>query len=128
MATVLREHQAFEGPGSEPRRTRGDKDGVGTTYSANSRVWFTLWNGPVTEVYYPTIDRPHIRDLQLMMTDGEGTCRSMLPAMCPSHAPMAPDERWRRSMLKITCPRPNMMPPATSTIPGSQRCRLRCGL
>lgn len=30
----------------------------------------TIWNGCVTEVYYPTIDRPQVRDLQLLVTDG----------------------------------------------------------
>src|SRR5262249_32340638 len=39
-------------------------------YSASSRVWFTLWAGIVTEVYYPTLDMPQIRDLQLMVSDG----------------------------------------------------------
>ena len=53
---------AFGHPGIEPRWTHGDKDGVGTAYSADSRIWFTLWKGCVTEVYYPTIDRPQIRD------------------------------------------------------------------
>ena len=28
------------------------------------RVWYTLDSGCVTEVYYPTIDTPQIRDLQ----------------------------------------------------------------
>jgi glucoamylase len=37
-------------PGIEPRWTHGDKDGVGTAYSADSRIWFTLWKGCVTEV------------------------------------------------------------------------------
>jgi glucoamylase len=44
---------------------------VGTAYSADSRLWFTLWNGCVTEVYFPTIDRPQIRDLQYLVTDGQ---------------------------------------------------------
>lgn len=57
-------------PGIEPRWTQGSKDGVGTAYSGDSRVWFTLWNGVVTEVYYPTIDRPQLRDLQYLVTDG----------------------------------------------------------
>lgn len=43
---------------------------MGTAYSADSRLWFTLWNGCVTEVYFPTIDRPQIRDLQYLVTDG----------------------------------------------------------
>ncbi|MGD9720682.1 MAG: glycoside hydrolase family 15 protein [Pirellulales bacterium] len=62
---------AFGAPGIPPRWTRGDKDAVGTAYSASSRIWFTLSSGVVTEVYYPTIDRPQIRDLQYLITDGK---------------------------------------------------------
>jgi glucoamylase len=64
--------EAFGHPGTEPRWTHGNKDGVGTAYSTSSRVWFTIWNGIVTEVYYPTIDRPQVRDLQLLVADGNG--------------------------------------------------------
>jgi glucoamylase len=63
--------QAFGHPGIEPRWTHGNKDGVGTAYSGDSRLWFTLWNGCVTEVYFPTIDRPQVRDLQYLVTDGQ---------------------------------------------------------
>ena len=59
------------GPGIEPRWTRGAKVAVGTAYSVSSRVWYTLDYGCVTEVYYPTIDSPQIRDLQFLVTDGE---------------------------------------------------------
>jgi hypothetical protein len=59
------------GPGIEPRWTRGAKVAVGTAYSTSSRVWYTLDYGCVTEVYYPTIDSPQIRDLQFLVTDGE---------------------------------------------------------
>lgn len=59
-------------PGIEPRWTHGSKDGIGTAYAADSRVWFTMWNGIITEVYYPTIDRPQIRDLQFLITDDTG--------------------------------------------------------
>jgi glucoamylase len=59
------------GPGIEPRWTRGTKLAVGTAYSTSSRVWYTLDHGCVTEVYYPTIDSPQIRDLQFLVTDGE---------------------------------------------------------
>lgn len=67
-----RRHQqaAFGWPGIEPRWTHGSKDGVGTAYSASSRIWFTIWNGVLTEVYYPTVDRPQVRDLQYLITDG----------------------------------------------------------
>ncbi len=69
MAQPARRH-AFGAPGIEPRWTRSDKQAVGTAYSASSRIWFTLAAGIVSEVYYPTIDRPQIRDLQYLITDG----------------------------------------------------------
>ena len=63
--------QAFGRPGSEPRWTHGDKEAVGTAYAPSSRIWFTMWHGILTEVYYPTVDRPQLRDLKYLITDGE---------------------------------------------------------
>jgi glucoamylase len=71
MTKILGPRRAFGGPGIEPRWTRGNKDGVGTAYSKDSQVWFTIWNGIITEVYYPTVDTPQLRDLQYLMTDGD---------------------------------------------------------
>ena len=62
---------AFGGPGLAPRWAHSNKDGIGTAYSTDSPLWFTLWRGVVTEVYYPRIDRPQLRDLQFLITDGE---------------------------------------------------------
>ena len=62
--------EAFGKPGIEPRWTHSNKEGVGTAYCASSHLWFTIWNGIVTEAYYPTIDRPQLRDLQYLVTDG----------------------------------------------------------
>src|SRR5437762_3452533 len=64
------ENPAPGGPGQEPRWSSAAKDAVGTAYAAG-RLWYTLAGGIVTEVYYPTIDRPQIRDLQYLITDGE---------------------------------------------------------
>lgn len=71
MAKLLQANPATGAPGIEPRWTRSDKDGVGTAYSDLSRVWFTVSKGILNEVYYPTVDRPQIRDLQFLITDGE---------------------------------------------------------
>jgi glucoamylase len=65
------ENAAFGQPGIRPRWTHGGKEGVGTAYAASSQIWFTLWNGIITEVYYPTVDRPQLRDLQYLITDGK---------------------------------------------------------
>jgi glucoamylase len=70
MAVIRGTKEAFGKPGIQPRWTHGDKEGVGTAYSGSSRLWFTIWNGIVTEVYYPTVDTPQSRDLQCLVTDG----------------------------------------------------------
>ena len=63
---------AFGGPGLEPRWTSSAvKDAVSTAYAASSRVWFTISHGTLNEIYYPTIDRPQTRDMELLFTDGE---------------------------------------------------------
>jgi glucoamylase len=43
---------------------------VGTAHSTGSRIWYTLAEGIINEVYYPTLDQPQIRDLQYLITDG----------------------------------------------------------
>src|SRR5438552_12259640 len=63
--------EPFGRPGIPPRWTSSAKQGVGTAYSDASRVWFTLSHGILNEVYYPTVDRPQIRDLQFLVSDGE---------------------------------------------------------
>ncbi len=62
---------AFGGPGLEPRWTSSEKNTVCTAYAASSRLWFTTSHGILNEVFYPTIDRPQTRDLELLITDGE---------------------------------------------------------
>lgn len=71
MTKVKNENGAFGHPGIPPRWAHGAKDGVGTAYAASSQIWFTLWNGIITEVFHPTVDRPQLRDLQCLVTDGK---------------------------------------------------------
>lgn len=62
---------AFGAPGMPPRWTSSSKDGIGTAYNTASRLWFTLSHGIVNEIYYPCVDQPNTRDVQLLITDGE---------------------------------------------------------
>jgi len=62
---------AFGAPGVDPRWTSSEKDAVSTAYAASSRVWFTVSHGTLNEIYYPTIDRPQTRDMELLFSDGE---------------------------------------------------------
>jgi glucoamylase len=71
MATLANNPTATGGPGIPPRWTYSAKDVIGTAYSVASSVWYTVSDGVISEVYYPTLDRPQIRDLQFLVTDGE---------------------------------------------------------
>jgi len=62
---------AFGQPGLPPSWSPSAKEAVGTAYSVASRIWFTLANGILTETFYPTIDRPQVRDFQFLVSDGE---------------------------------------------------------
>ena len=58
-------------PGWNPAGPRARKTRSSTAYAASSRVWFTVSHGTLNEIYYPTIDRPQTRDMELLFTDGE---------------------------------------------------------
>lgn len=56
---------------SYPTWAHAAKDMVGTSLGS-SRLWFTVAEGIVTEVYYPRIDIPQIRDLGFIIADDMG--------------------------------------------------------
>ena len=58
---------------SDPKPTWAParKDMVGTSLGS-SRIWFTLCEGILTEVYHPRIDIPQIRDLGFIIADDQG--------------------------------------------------------
>lgn len=63
--------EAFGKPGAEPRWSRASKHGVGTALSSVSKVWFTIENGIITEVFYPTVGIANTRDLKFLISDGK---------------------------------------------------------
>lgn len=58
------------GPGADPRWAEARKDGVGTAITPQSRTWFTLVNGAVSEVFLHSIDLASTRSLRFLVTDG----------------------------------------------------------
>jgi glucoamylase len=58
-------------PGDKAVWTEADKDGFGTSTTTDSKVWYTLDDGELTEVYYPDLGTPSVRDLQLVVSDGK---------------------------------------------------------
>ncbi len=59
-------------PGEKATWTNGNKQGIGTSATTASRVWFSLGDGVLTEVYYPMVDRANLRLLEFIVTDGRG--------------------------------------------------------
>ncbi len=57
-------------PGAGATWTTGDKEGLGTSQSSASKVWYTLTGGTMSEVYYPSGVTPNVRELQFAVTDG----------------------------------------------------------
>src|SRR3954471_20070736 len=63
--------QAPGAPGQAATWSPGDKDGFGTAiHAARSKVWYTLNNGTLSEIYYPRIDTEGTRDTQFVVSDG----------------------------------------------------------
>ncbi len=62
-------------PGAKPHSAHARKQGVGTALNASgqamSRVWFTVGEGRLSEVFYPRVDEACTRDLGIIVTDGQ---------------------------------------------------------
>ncbi len=54
-------------PGSRPTWTPADKHAFGTSSTPESRVWFTLRQREMTEVYFPDLSTPAIRSLEFVV-------------------------------------------------------------
>ncbi len=58
-------------PGANPHWTTSRKSSVGTSRSLSSHVWFATHHGILGEIYYPRIDCAAVRDMGMIVTDGE---------------------------------------------------------
>ena len=61
---------APDGPGSLSHFDLARKDAMGTAENTTSKVWFTIANGVLSDVYYPTNDNTNVETLQYVVTDG----------------------------------------------------------
>ena len=60
---------ALDGPGSLSHFGLARKDCIGTARNTTSKVWYTIANGALSDVYYPTIDNTNVETLQYIVTD-----------------------------------------------------------
>ena len=57
-------------PGALSHFDLARKDCLGTARNTTSKVWFTVANGVLSDVYYPTVDNTNVETLQYVVTDG----------------------------------------------------------
>ena len=84
--------QAPGGPGAPPRWGPGRKQAFGTSPGVSCKVWFTLANGNLSEVFYPSLDRPALHELRFLVA---------APGLAPVDDAMAADHslRWAKPGL-----------------------------
>jgi glucoamylase len=61
---------ATDGPGALSHFDLARKDCVGTARNRRSKVWFTVADGVLSDVYFPTNDTTNNETLQFVVTDG----------------------------------------------------------
>jgi glucoamylase len=57
-------------PGALSHFDLARKDCLGTARNTTSKVWYTVANGVLSDVYYPTVDNTNVETLQYIVTDG----------------------------------------------------------
>lgn len=65
----MKNGEASGHPGLAPNWTSSAKQGIGTSLSAASPVWFTLGHGILNEIYFPSVDTANTRDAQYLVVD-----------------------------------------------------------
>ena len=62
--------QAPGGPGAQSYLDMARKDCFGTARNATSKVWFTVADGVLSDVFSPNIEATNVNTVQYIVTDG----------------------------------------------------------
>ena len=82
---------APDGPGALSHFDLARKDCVGTARNRGSKVWFTVADGVLSDVYFPTNDNTNNETLQYVVTDG--STFTDLQTRDMTYTVVAPDDR-----------------------------------
>ncbi|MBO1756129.1 glucodextranase DOMON-like domain-containing protein [Allobranchiibius sp. CTAmp26] len=61
---------ASDGPGAASYQAQSRKDCVGTARNRTSKVWYTVANGVLSDVFAPTVDATNVKTMQYIVSDG----------------------------------------------------------
>ena len=90
-------------PGDKARWAKADKHGFGTSASRSSRVWFTLRQTEMTEVYYPDLSHPSARALEFMV-DGKPVTTGTVTNDALTYTQTSETRAWRLIRTYVTDP------------------------
>ena len=62
-------NNCFGQKGSDAKWESAGKQGIGTAFDLQSKIWFTLQGGSLTEVFYPTADNANVQYLQFVVVN-----------------------------------------------------------
>src|SRR5215217_6762025 len=68
---ILLACQSIVAQGQDAHWRTAAKNGFGTSTTLASKVWFTLADGVMTEVFFPTLDVPNVETLQFSVASGD---------------------------------------------------------
>ncbi|MGZ4434486.1 MAG: hypothetical protein ACXVW7_12790, partial [Trebonia sp.] len=69
-AAVAAPGPATGGPGALSHFDLARKDCLGTARNTTSKIWYTVADGVLSDVYAPTIDTTNVETMQFLVTDG----------------------------------------------------------
>jgi glucan 1,4-alpha-glucosidase len=69
-AAVAAGTSATDGPGAVSHQDQSRKDCIGTARNRTSKIWYTVANGILSDVYAPTVDATNVETMQYVVTDG----------------------------------------------------------
>src|SRR5689334_3416432 len=94
-------------PGDAPDWAAADKHGFGTSATRASHVWFTLRAKEMSEVYYPDLRHPSIRDLTFVIGDQGETAGKAKVARADgslTYTQTLETKRWQLTKTYVTDP------------------------
>ena len=94
---------APDGPGALSHFDLARKDCVGTARNRGSKVWFTVADGVLSDVYFPTNDNTNNETLQYVVTDG--STFTDLQTRDMTYTVVAPDDRSLSCRVTATATR-----------------------
>jgi glucoamylase len=95
-------------PGDAPDWAAADKHGFGTSATRTSRVWFTLRAKELTEVYYPDLEHPSIRDLTFVVGgqgESAGTAKVARADGSLTYTQTLQTKRWQLTKTYVADPK-----------------------